>query len=213
MADRCIHCNRTGYIPQEGLPDQMCPHCEIGRAIIKGYNAARTIGIQAADTLRAANEQLQDENKMLRKKVDDFEKEKQERERITIMNMPTLREAMRQALSQQYFGMLKIDQEFLEKLCVNASENKELREEMKKKKGAAGVLQQIVDKLKSLTGEQNVWKAIEKLQADKKRLREALSEYGRHGKRSDMIMCEKSKHSNYPCTCGFEQALRQKGGG
>lgn len=40
-------------------------------------------------------------------------------------------------------------------------ENKRLQEELKTKKGAAGILQQIVDRLKALTGEQNVWKAID----------------------------------------------------
>jgi hypothetical protein len=61
MADECFYCGDTGYIPgQEGempgdkLPDQMCPHCEIGQAVIKGFNAARDIGIQACDTLEAA---------------------------------------------------------------------------------------------------------------------------------------------------------------
>ena len=37
---------------------------------------------------------------------------------------------------------------------------------------------------------------------------EALREYGRHGRRSDGIICEREKHSDYPCTCGFEQALK-----
>lgn len=41
-------------------------------------------------------------------------------------------------------------------------------------------------------------------------LQVALQEYGRHGRNSDGIMCERSKHSDYPCTCGFEQALKGK---
>ena len=37
---------------------------------------------------------------------------------------------------------------------------------------------------------------------------EALIEYGTHGRSSDTTMCERDKHSDYPCTCGFEQALK-----
>ena len=40
------------------------------------------------------------------------------------------------------------------------------------------------------------------------KLRKDLEEYGTHGRSSDTIMCERSKHSDYPCTCGFEQALK-----
>jgi hypothetical protein len=42
------------------------------------------------------------------------------------------------------------------------------------------------------------------------KLREALKEYGTHGRRSDTTMCERDKHGDYPCTCGFEQALKGK---
>lgn len=51
-------------------------------------------------------------------------------------------------------------EEYIEAL---QTENKRLEKELKKRKGAAGVLQQIADKLESFTGEQNVWKAIERL--------------------------------------------------
>lgn len=55
MEDRCFYCNDTGYIhTEDDIPDQMCPNCEIGQAVIKGYNAAIDIGIQARDTLREA---------------------------------------------------------------------------------------------------------------------------------------------------------------
>lgn len=38
----------------------------------------------------------------------------EEQERITIMNIPTLRQAIEQARKQEHFGMLKIDQEYLQ---------------------------------------------------------------------------------------------------
>lgn len=49
---------------------------------------------------------------------------------------------------------------------------------------------------------------VKQLEAENAKLKEALIEYGRHGKASDRIMCEKDKHSDYSCTCGFEQALK-----
>ena len=36
---------------------------------------------------------------------------------------------------------------------------------------------------------------------------EKLEDYARHGKNSDGVMCEKSKHSNFDCTCGLEKLL------
>lgn len=68
--DKCFYCDDTGYISQKGMPDQMCPHCEIGQAVIKGYNKARDIGIQANETLQAANEQLQAKNKRLKEALE-----------------------------------------------------------------------------------------------------------------------------------------------
>ena len=54
MSDKCLHCDNTGYIhTEDDIPDQMCPNCEIGQAVIKGYNKARDIGIQACETLEA----------------------------------------------------------------------------------------------------------------------------------------------------------------
>ncbi len=44
------------------------------------------------------------------------------------------------------------------------------------------------------------------LQTENEKLKEALLEYGTHGRRSNTTMCEKDKHSDFPCTCGFEQA-------
>lgn len=67
--DKCFYCHDTGYISQKGMPDQMCPHCEIGQAVIKGYNKARDFGIQANETLQAANDQLQAKNKELRENI------------------------------------------------------------------------------------------------------------------------------------------------
>ena len=49
-------------------------------------------------------------------------------------------------------------------------------------------------------------KVIE-LQAENKRLREALVIFGHHGRSDNTEMCEHMKHSDYPCTCGFQQAL------
>lgn len=43
------------------------------------------------------------------------------------------------------------------------------------------------------------------------RLKQALKIYGHHSRTDDTTMCEHMKHSDYPCTCGLEQAL--KGGG
>lgn len=36
-------------------------------------------------------------------------------------------------------------------------------------------------------------------------MKQALEKYGGHGY-SD-VMCENDKHSDYPCTCGFNEAL------
>ena len=44
----------------------------------------------------------------------------------------------------------------------------------KKMKGAPGVLQQITDKLESITGEQNVWKAIDHLTAKNAELKKFI---------------------------------------
>ena len=62
MDDKCFYCGDTGYIhTDDDIPDQMCPNCEIGQAVIKGFNAAREIGIQACETLEAAkNEQIKE---------------------------------------------------------------------------------------------------------------------------------------------------------
>jgi len=49
---------------------------------------------------------------------------------------------------------------------------------------------------------------VVELQAEIERLKDALVEYGTHGRSSNTIMCERDKHSDYPCTCGFEQALK-----
>lgn len=58
MSNECFYCHDTGYIHTENdIPDQMCPNCEIGQAVIKGYNAARDIGIKACDTLEEAKNQ------------------------------------------------------------------------------------------------------------------------------------------------------------
>ncbi len=55
-------------------------------------------------------------------------------------------------------------------------------------------------------------KKYNQLQAEVERLKEALKMYGRHGRTDNSPMCEKSKHSDYPCTCGFDQALTPKDG-
>jgi BMFP domain-containing protein YqiC len=40
-----------------------------------------------------------------------------------------------------------------------------------------------------------------------KELTEALEKYGSHSPADGSPICERSKHSDYPCTCGFEAAL------
>ncbi len=45
-------------------------------------------------------------------------------------------------------------------------------------------------------------------QGEIKRLKEALEKYGRHGI-CDGPMCEMMKHSDYDCTCGFEEVLKK----
>lgn len=54
------------------------------------------------------------------------------------------------------------------------------------------------------------FKTVAHLQAENKQLKEALKLYGRHGRTDDGIICERQKHSDFPCTCGFEQALKGK---
>lgn len=57
MKDECFYCYDMGYIhTEDDIPDQMCPNCEIGQAVIKGYNVARELGIQACNTLEAAKD-------------------------------------------------------------------------------------------------------------------------------------------------------------
>jgi len=58
MSNKCSYCGSTGYIhTEDDIPDQMCPNCVIGQAVIEGYNHAREIGIQACDTLEAAKDE------------------------------------------------------------------------------------------------------------------------------------------------------------
>ncbi len=49
-------------------------------------------------------------------------------------------------------------------------------------------------------------KRLDTSEASRKELLEALKKYGRHGVVGGDI-CEKSKHSDYNCTCGFEAAI------
>jgi len=43
---------------------------------------------------------------------------------------------------------------------------------------------------------------------DAKKLFEALKTYGQHRNDSAML-CERLKHSDYPCTCGLEDIIRK----
>lgn len=72
MSDKkCFYCGNTGYIhTEDDIPDQMCPYCEIGQAVIKGFNAARDIGIQA-------NKRLENENKRLKEAMKEIAKSPQ----------------------------------------------------------------------------------------------------------------------------------------
>jgi hypothetical protein len=51
---------------------------------------------------------------------------------------------------------------------------------------------------------------IAALTAHIKELTEALEKYGSHSPADGSPICERSKHSDYPCTCGFEAALGGK---
>ena len=43
-------------------------------------------------------------------------------------------------------------------------------------------------------------------------LQAALMTYGQHRNDSDML-CERLKHSEYPCSCGFEAVINKAKGG
>jgi predicted RNase H-like nuclease (RuvC/YqgF family) len=51
---------------------------------------------------------------------------------------------------------------------------------------------------------------IERLEDRVKELEGALEKYGSHSPADGSPICERSKHSDYPCTCGFEAALGGK---
>ena len=51
---------------------------------------------------------------------------------------------------------------------------------------------------------------IAALSARNKELTEALEKYGSHSPADGSPICERSKHSDHPCTCGFEAALGGK---
>ena len=53
------------------------------------------------------------------------------------------------------------------------------------------------------------WRELNGIKNKNKRLREALRIYGHHSRTDDTTMCEHMKDSDYPCTCGFEQALAE----
>jgi hypothetical protein len=52
---------------------------------------------------------------------------------------------------------------------------------------------------------------IERLEDRVKELEGALEKYGSHSPADGSPICERSKHSDYPCTCGFEAALGGEG--
>lgn len=106
------------------LSDKLCP---IGQTNTCGYWAKQQKQIdQQAERIK------------------QFEEEKKERERITIMNTPTLHQAIQQAIKQEYYGMLKIDQGFLEKLGKDAAKNDQQAED---NKSQAARIKQLGDKL------------------------------------------------------------------
>ena len=56
---------------------------------------------------------------------------------------------------------------------------------------------------------------IRELKAENERLREAFNLYASHNRNDDDGLCDKLKHSDWPCTCGYEearQALNADGG-
>lgn len=73
MVNKCLYCSNTGYIPDRTGYDQMCPYCEIGQAVIKSYNKARDIGIQAYDTLLVENTKNKRLKAMYEAAKDDLE--------------------------------------------------------------------------------------------------------------------------------------------
>lgn len=64
---------------------------------------------------------------------------------------------------------------------------------------------------KPVTEHPDVQRLISKmviLQTKYDKLVEALIIYGNHSRTDDTTMCECMKHSDYPCTCGFEQVMK-----
>lgn len=59
-------------------------------------------------------------------------------------------------------------------------------------------------------GWKGIGQAIREVYAERDAAREALRIYGRHGRNDTNVMCEHMKHSEYPCTCGFDAALAAK---
>jgi hypothetical protein len=49
---KCFYCNDTGSIKSKDIPDQMCPYCEIGQAVTKGYNKAIKIQLGNYEKLK-----------------------------------------------------------------------------------------------------------------------------------------------------------------
>ncbi len=76
--DKCFYCNGTGYIkgkevvPGDKLPDQMCPYCEIGQAVIKGYDKANSIQLGNYEELKTKSIELQAKVERQGKKLDVY---------------------------------------------------------------------------------------------------------------------------------------------
>ena len=72
----------------------------------------------------------------------------------------------------EYLGNACTLQEQLAAAKVRATAMQRQGEQLAKQRGAAGVLDQVAIKLKSLTGKQNIWEAIDELAAAKAQIEE-----------------------------------------
>jgi len=60
----CFYCKDTGIIegtevvPGDKLPDQICPNCEIGQAVLKGKRMAEAVQLAELEALKASHKRL-----------------------------------------------------------------------------------------------------------------------------------------------------------
>ncbi|MCJ7483922.1 MAG: hypothetical protein MUO31_13265 [Thermodesulfovibrionales bacterium] len=67
MSNECFYCKDTGIIkgtevvPGDKLPDQICPNCEIGQAVLKGKRMAESVQLAEYAALKASHDRLKTE--------------------------------------------------------------------------------------------------------------------------------------------------------